>query len=186
VDRFSRLRLDGRGAATRHLPSAALATLAVIAAGCGSSHKSTSSAASAPAASPAAQTTQSATGAGSATTLTTKHNKLGTIIAAARKRRAVYLLEADKGSASGCTGACASVWQPVTSAGAPAAKGSASGAEVGVTGRADGTREVTYHGRPLYFFARDSDPSDAYGQGLKSFGAGWYVLAPSAKKIDAS
>ena len=58
--------------------------------------------------------------------------------------------------------------------------------ELGVTVRQDGSRQVTYHGHPLYFYARDGDKSDAYGQGVKSFGAGWYVLAPSGKKIDTS
>ena len=33
---------------------------------------------------------------------------------------------------------------------------------------------------------RDGDSGDAYGQGLKSFGADWYVLAPSGKKVDTS
>ncbi len=46
--------------------------------------------------------------------------------------------------------------------------------------------QVTYKGHPLYYFAKDGDAGDAYGQGSKSFGAGWYVLAPSGKKIDKS
>jgi predicted lipoprotein with Yx(FWY)xxD motif len=68
----------------------------------------------------------------------------------------------------------------------PAAKGSARGGELGATARQDGSRQVTYHGHPLYFYARDGDVSDAYGQGVKNFGAGWYVLAPSGRKIDTS
>jgi predicted lipoprotein with Yx(FWY)xxD motif len=34
-----------------------------------------------------------------------------------------------------------------------------------------------YKGHPLYYFVRDKDAGDAYGQGLKAFGAEWYVLA---------
>ena len=179
------------GTVRRRLPIGAVATLAFVAAGCGSS-KSTNSSASAPAASAPAQTTPAATStgaapaAGSATIVTSKPTKLGTILAAGPKRLSVYLFEADTGPSSSCTGACTAVWPPVTSSAAPAAKGSVRGGELGVTVRQDGSRQVTYHGHPLYFYARDGDKSDAYGQGVKSFGAGWYVLAPSGKKIDTS
>jgi hypothetical protein len=30
------------------------------------------------------------------------------------------------------------------------------------------------------------DTSDAYGQGIKSFGADWYMLKPSGSKLDKS
>jgi hypothetical protein len=33
---------------------------------------------------------------------------------------------------------------------------------------------------------REVDTSDSYGQGIKSFGADWYVLAPTGHKIDKS
>jgi predicted lipoprotein with Yx(FWY)xxD motif len=45
---------------------------------------------------------------------------------------------------------------------------------------------VTYNGHPLYFFARDKDDGDAYGQGISSFGSDWYVLTPSGDKLDNS
>lgn len=164
----------------------ALAALALVAAGCGSS-KSTTSSASAPApTTPAAASTRSAPAGGGATTVTTKSNKLGAILAAGAKQRTVYLFEADTGSTSRCSGACAAVWPPVTTAAAATAKGSARSSELSVSSRPDGTKQVTYHGHPLYFYARDGDRSDAYGQGLKSFGAAWYVLAPSGKKIDTT
>jgi hypothetical protein len=46
-----------------------------------------------------------------------------------------------------------------------------------------GTKQVTYKGHPLYFFTRDEDRGDTYGQGSTSFGAGWYVLKPTGKKV---
>ena len=39
-------------------------------------------------------------------------------------------------------------------------------------------------GHPLYYFVKDKDAGDAYGEGLKNFGAEWYVLAPSGRKVD--
>jgi len=44
---------------------------------------------------------------------------------------------------------------------------------------------VTYKGHPLYYYAKDGDAGDAYGQGSTSFGAGWYVLKPNGEKLDS-
>ena len=96
----------------------------------------------------------------------------------------VYLFEADKGSKSSCTGACAAAWPPVT--GNPKAGAGAMAGDLGTITRPDGTKQVTYKGHPLYLYAKDGDAGDAYGEGLKQFGAGWYVLAPSGKKVDLS
>jgi predicted lipoprotein with Yx(FWY)xxD motif len=96
----------------------------------------------------------------------------------------VYLFEGDAGSSSTCTGACVSVWPPVT--GNATASAGAMSADLGTITRADGTKQVTYKGHPLYFYARDGDKGDAYGEGLKSFGSDWYALAPSGNKVDKS
>jgi predicted lipoprotein with Yx(FWY)xxD motif len=118
--------------------------------------------------------------------VSTKHVKLGTVLATGPKMRTVYLFEGDKGATSTCTGACAQVWPPVTTTGMPKAEGSAIAANLGTITRSDGTVQVTYRGHPLYLYASDMDTSDSYGQGLKSFGADWYMLKPSGSKLDAS
>jgi predicted lipoprotein with Yx(FWY)xxD motif len=170
---------------------------ATIAAGCGSSSSSSSS--SAPAASSATtgassattstQSASTSTAAAAATTapaalITTKHAKLGTILAYGPKHLTVYLFEADKTGASSCNGSCAKFWPPVL--GTPKAGGQASSGGLGTIKRADGSTQVTYKGHPLYRFVKDKDDGDAYGQGVKAFGASWYVLAPSGKKVDNS
>ncbi|HYM54230.1 MAG TPA: hypothetical protein VES97_02625, partial [Solirubrobacteraceae bacterium] len=111
---------------------------------------------------------------------------LGTILAAGPRHMTVYLFEGDKGAGSRCVGACAKVWPPVTTAGEPTVAGSAKTADLSTITRPDGTRQVTYKGHPLYFFAKDGDSGDAYGQGVHGFGADWYVLSPSGKKVDKS
>jgi predicted lipoprotein with Yx(FWY)xxD motif len=99
--------------------------------------------------------------------------------------RTLYLFEADTGSMSTCTGPCAQVWPPVpVQDGLPATAGAAHAALVGTTQRADGTRQVTYNGHPLYYFAGDKAAGDTKGQGLNNFGGGWYVLAPNGNKIE--
>lgn len=165
--------------------------VAALLAGCGSSSKSTSSAASAPPASTPAPTssapaTSSTTATSTVALVTTKHNKLGTILAAGPKKLTVYLFQADTSSKSTCTGACAKVWPPVTTSGHAQVAGQAMAADLGTSTRPDGTLQVTYKGHPLYHYSKDGDVSDAYGEGSKAFGADWYVLAPSGKKIDKS
>ena len=97
--------------------------------------------------------------------------------------RAMYLFEADKSSASTCTGACAATWPPVTTASMPMAGSGVEQSLLGTTKRPDGTEQVTYNGHPLYYFAADA-AGMAKGQGYKDFGAGWYVVNAKGSKID--
>jgi predicted lipoprotein with Yx(FWY)xxD motif len=166
-------------------------------AGCGSSKsrssaasappKTSSAAASTPSAAPTAPYGQASTGGaqGETALITTKQaGKLGKILAFGSKKLTVYLFESDKPASSSCTSACASVWPPVT--GSPKAVGGAMSGELGTITRPDGTKQVTYKGHPLYLYVKDKDDGDTYGEGIKSFGAGWYVLAPSGNKVDLS
>ena len=99
--------------------------------------------------------------------------------------RALYLFEADTGTMSTCTGACAQVWPPLLTSGpAPVTTGAAQASLVGTSPRPDGTRQVTYDGHPLYYFAGDTAPGDVRGQGIHNFGGGWYVVAPGGDEID--
>jgi predicted lipoprotein with Yx(FWY)xxD motif len=174
---------------TRPLTLAATATLAAaLLAGCGSSSSSSSSstAASTPASTPT-ESTAASTSTSAATTgvaVATKKSKLGTILAAGPKHLTVYLFEADKGTSSACSGACAKAWPPVTTSGQPTVSSGAVSADLGTTMRSDGAEQVTYKGHPLYFFEKDEDSGDAYGQGSKAFGAGWYAMKANGSKID--
>ncbi len=44
--------------------------------------------------------------------------------------------------------------------------------------------QLTYNHHPLYYFAGDANTGQDKGQGLKAFGAGWYVVNASGAKID--
>jgi predicted lipoprotein with Yx(FWY)xxD motif len=54
---------------------------------------------------------------------------------------------------------------------------------LGTTKRTDGKKQVTYNGHPLYYFAGDSSPGAATGQGLEQFGARWWVVSPAGRAI---
>jgi len=96
----------------------------------------------------------------------------------------LYLFEKDRRGASACSGACLVYWPPLLTSGAPTATKGARPSLLGSIRRADGTRQVTYAGHPLYLFSGDTRRGQTNGEGLKDFGAGWYVLMPSGKKID--
>ncbi len=149
--------------------------------------KATSSAAAGPYAAGAygAQSTTAATPSAARVTITAKSDhKLGMILAAGPRGLTVYMFRADHGTQSSCSGACASVWPPVT--GHPSAAGPALAADLGTVKRSDGTLQVTYKGRPLYHYVKDGDAKDAYGAGITEFGAAWYTLSPSGRVIDHS
>ena len=98
--------------------------------------------------------------------------------------RALYLFEADKGSTSTCTGACAAAWPPVTASAMPMAGGGVGQSLLGTSKRADGTEQLTYNGHPLYYFSADTGSGMAKGQGVKAFGSDWYVVNAKGSKID--
>ncbi len=123
------------------------------------------------------------TAVSTAATVAVGPTKVGNVLVGAGGRT-LYLFEADKGTTSSCSGACAAAWPPYVAAGAPTAGAGVTVALLGTTARPDGTREVTYGGHPLYYYVGDTSPGDVNGQGINGFGAKWYVLAPSGTKID--
>ena len=132
---------------------------------------------------PAAVATSSAAATRArAGTVATRHTSLGDVLVNAQGRT-LYLFEKDKGMTSACSGACASIWPPLTATRAVAGSGLAA-AKLTVARQPSGASDVTYAGHPLYTYVGDTKPGDVKGQGLNQFGAGWYVLSPSGKKID--
>ena len=115
--------------------------------------------------------------------MSTKTSSLGTFLVDGNGR-ALYLWEADDGAKSTCSRACAQAWPPLTATGTPKASGAVKASLLGTTTRADGSREVTYAGHPLYRFSGDKGAGDVNGQGSDAFGAEWYVLAPSGRKVE--
>lgn len=116
-------------------------------------------------------------------TVATAHTGLGQIIVDTRGR-SLYLFEKDTHARSACSGVCATYWPPLLTKNAPTAVKGVKSSLLGTIRRADGTRQVTYAGHPLYFFSGDTGRGQTNGEGLHDFGAGWYVLTAAGKKID--
>ena len=116
-------------------------------------------------------------------TVKTATSPLGRILVDSRGRT-LYLFEKDRRGRSACAGACVAYWPPLLAHGKPTAGGGAKQALLGVTRRANGTKQVTYAGQPLYRFVQDTRPGQTNGQDSHAFGAGWYVLSAAGKKIE--
>jgi predicted lipoprotein with Yx(FWY)xxD motif len=91
--------------------------------------------------------------------------------------KTLYTFKNDtKANASTCTGQCADNWPPFVLEGDEKAE-----AGDGVTGtiatfdRPDGTKQVSYKGKPLYYFKGDAKAGDVNGQGIKDV---WFAATP--------
>ena len=175
---------------TRMFSFGALAVVgALVLAACGGSGSSNSGTSSSSGASSTPiygaappSTSNTSNSAGAASTLSTTTSSLGTFLVDA-KGRTLYLWNADKGSMSTCTGACAQAWPPLTTTGTPKASGAVKSSLLGTTKRSDGSREVTYAGHPLYTFADDTQPGQTTGEGSNGFGAPWWVGSPAGTAL---
>jgi predicted lipoprotein with Yx(FWY)xxD motif len=98
--------------------------------------------------------------------------------------RSLYLFEKDRGGRSSCYGSCASLWPPLLTGPHIARGAGVSAAKLSTVARRGGGRQVTYAGHPLYLYAGDARSGQIKGEGLRSFGAPWDIVAPSGKGID--
>ncbi|MFF3457092.1 SCO0930 family lipoprotein [Streptomyces sp. NPDC002730] len=79
---------------------------------------------------------------------------------------------------SNCEAECAKAWPAVSAGGASAAPGT-DASLIGEVTRADGSKQLTIGGWPMYRYAKDAKPGDAKGQGV---GGTWFASAPDGKK----
>lgn len=152
-------------------------TMAIFAAGCGSSGASQAPVATqGPAATAAANTlTIGMATAASVGTFLTGPNGL-----------TLYTKSGDTATSSTCTGSCATSWPPLTvTAGQQVVGASGVMGTFGTLTRADGSVQVTYVGLPLYYWVQDTKAGDVTGQGVGGFsvaavsGGGSGTPAPS-------
>ena len=90
-----------------------------------------------------------------------------------QKGLTLYYFTPDTATTVACTGACASLWPPLTTTGTPTGNPTLPGALTTVSG-ANGI-QVVYNGHPLYTYSKDGDPGDAYGEGI---GGKWFAVTP--------
>jgi predicted lipoprotein with Yx(FWY)xxD motif len=155
----------------------------LLAAACGGSSKSSNSGSAYGGYSPSSSSPASSSSSG--LTIGTAKGSAGTYLVGA-SGRALYLWVADSNGKSSCAGSCASVWPPLTASSMPNVTGGASAADVSLIARPNGTKQVAYKGHPLYYFAADKKAGMTTGQGSNSFGAKWWLVAPSGGQLTSA
>jgi predicted lipoprotein with Yx(FWY)xxD motif len=115
-------------------------------------------------------------------TVTVRSSNYGRILFDSRGF-ALYAFTADPRGRSVCSGACATAWPPYILKGALRAPAGVDASLLGTTRRADGRRQVTFGGRPLYYYVNDRNPGDVFCQNVREFGGLWLVVRPSGKLV---
>jgi predicted lipoprotein with Yx(FWY)xxD motif len=92
--------------------------------------------------------------------------------------RTVYVFTKDTTTTSVCNGGCAKAWPPLEGLGAAGTGVDAS--LIGTGSRQDGSKQVTYKGMLLYYWAGDTKPGDINGQNVQGV---WFVISPSGDLI---
>jgi predicted lipoprotein with Yx(FWY)xxD motif len=117
--------------------------------------------------------------AGAQATLTVRSSTYGSILFDGRGR-ALYAFTRDRrGGTSRCYGACARAWPVYFASGRLLAGKGVKRSLIGTTRRRDGRRQVTYNGRPLYYYVGDKSPGQVLCQDVDEFGGTWLVMRPS-------
>jgi predicted lipoprotein with Yx(FWY)xxD motif len=84
---------------------------------------------------------------------------------------------------SACSGACARAWPPYVVRGGLRAGTGVKSSLLGTVRRANGSRQVTYAGRPLYYYVGDKKPGQILCQNVSEFGGLWLIMRPSGQLV---
>jgi predicted lipoprotein with Yx(FWY)xxD motif len=95
----------------------------------------------------------------------------------------LYAFTRDGRAGSRCSGACAKAWPPFVVSRAPRAAAGTQARLLGTTHRRDGRLQVTYAGRPLYYYVGDRRPLQILCQDVEEFGGLWLVVRPNGTLV---
>jgi predicted lipoprotein with Yx(FWY)xxD motif len=91
----------------------------------------------------------------------------------------LYAFTKDARGRSACYGACAAAWPPYLVSAKPKAAAGVNAKLLGTTRRRDGKLQLTFAGRPLYYYVGDRAPRQILCQNVSEYGGLWLVVRPS-------
>ena len=125
----------------------------------------------------------SSASAGARATLTVRSSNYGSILFDGQGR-ALYAFTRDRrGGASRCYGACARAWPVYFASSRLVAGKGVKRSLIGTVRRRDGRRQITYNGRPLYYYVGDKSAGQVSCQNVAEFGGTWLVMRPSGALV---
>jgi predicted lipoprotein with Yx(FWY)xxD motif len=117
----------------------------------------------------------------SGTDISTSESQFGEVLFDGEEQ-AIYYFEPERTSEPECYGECAKAWPPVLTDGEPKASGDARQRLLGTTERRDGSTQVTYDGRPLYYY-RDEGPGELRCHNVFHAGGLWLAVQPDGDPV---
>jgi predicted lipoprotein with Yx(FWY)xxD motif len=96
---------------------------------------------------------------------------------------ALYAFTRDRAGRSACTGSCARAWPPYVVKTRPKAGTGTTASLLGTIRRGNGSRQVTYAGKPLYYYVGDREPLQVLCQNVVEFGGLWLVVRPTGATV---
>jgi predicted lipoprotein with Yx(FWY)xxD motif len=160
---------------SRWLPLAAAAALVLVLAACSAGASATPTPSASASESESAMASESAA-AGESYEITVADTAAGSALAGV-DGMTLYTFDNDTTpGASACNAGCVENWPPFTvDEGEQATAGDGVTGEIGTITRDDGSAQVTYNDKPLYYFSGDSAAGDSNGDGV---GGIWHIAAP--------
>jgi predicted lipoprotein with Yx(FWY)xxD motif len=151
--------------------------LGLLAVGCGGDEPSAVMATATP--TPTAVATPVPTPEARGTKVTVRSSQFGPMLFDSRNQ-AIYVFERDGEDGTVCYGECAEAWPPVVTRGEPVAGKGVDAGLLGTVKRRGGARQVTYAGRPLYFYAHEG-PGQVLCHNVDLNGGLWWVVGPDGE-----
>lgn len=96
-------------------------------------------------------------------------------------RQAIYIFERDEPGESNCYRSCARDWPPVLSKRKPVAGDGVRKRLLGRTTRRNGKKQVTYDGKPLYYYAHEG-PDEVFCHDVFVNGGYWWAVGRNGNR----
>jgi len=97
-------------------------------------------------------------------------------------RQAIYIFQRDRRNKSNCNGECARAWPPVFTKGRPRAGRGVKTSLLGTIRRRGGRLQVTYDGKPLYYYVNEG-PGEVKCHNVNLNGGLWWAVGADGKRL---
>jgi predicted lipoprotein with Yx(FWY)xxD motif len=97
-------------------------------------------------------------------------------------KQAIYIFQRDRKNKTNCYGECARAWPPVYTSGRPRAGRGVNRSLLGTIKRRDGRRQVTYDGKPLYYYVNEG-PGEVKCHNVNLNGGLWWAVGRDGERL---
>jgi predicted lipoprotein with Yx(FWY)xxD motif len=115
------------------------------------------------------------------TSITLGSSEFGRMLVNSEKQ-AIYIFQNDSKGRTVCYGECAEAWPPVYTRGEPRAADGVKASLLGTVKRRDGRLQVTYAGKPLYYYTNEG-PGEVRCHNVNLNGGLWWAVGADGNRL---